>query len=155
MRSLCARLYNVVEQKHRALHFYLGTSVTPYPGSGKRASISLRATCVLRFPPFTEHLWWVWLRLLHRAAVTIALFPRPFFWGPFLPRSRVPTQGRLVGTGTFLPPSSSITAWQASPRGPTPTLTAVCRGRGVRGSPKHSSRTYIHRLWVFFSQLPR
>lgn len=87
MRSLGTGLYNVIEQQHCALHFHLGTSRAAHPGGGKRASISLHATCVLWFPLFTEHLPWVWLYLLHRAAVAIARFPGPFYWGPFPPRS--------------------------------------------------------------------
>lgn len=148
MRFLCARLYNAIEQKHPALHFYLGTSVTSCPGSGRRASIPLHAA----------HVLWSPVSLRDSAASgsissTKQQWPQLFlFLGSISSQELRPGQLHTQGWGaaSFLIPTSSTVTRPASPRGPTALLTAVSRGRSIRGSPNHSSSIKIHRLWGFF-----
>lgn len=79
MRSLCARLYNGIGEKRRALCLYLGTAVTSYPASGEK---SPHAQFVSSGPSFAERLGWGWFHPPHQAAVTTALGPAAFSWGP-------------------------------------------------------------------------
>lgn len=124
MRFLCARLYNSIEQKHPALHFYLGTSVTSCPGSGRRASISLHAAHVLWSLLLLRDCW-VWLHLLHQAAVTTALsFPGVHFQ-PGAEAGAGHTQGWALLPSC--PPAAAL-----PPDQPHQRTNSLCRGRGIR-----------------------